>query len=173
MYSTNEPQTAFHQRISFCLDIYNQSVKVCTLFFAFIRISASIYCINPMFRFASKGGRPISMKMFVVWAPRSSRFKPRLQPKSQVQTQVPIQVPGSNPVNSCSIEEYFSLFSLVLYLLWFCSVCRFQLQFYFAGNAVSTKSLQQKSGNTGGQLEYFLLKIIFSCWTSNRLVVSC
>lgn len=27
VYSTNEPQTAFHQRISFCLDIYNQSVK--------------------------------------------------------------------------------------------------------------------------------------------------
>ncbi|EDO33969.1 predicted protein [Nematostella vectensis] len=27
IYSTNEPQGAFHQRISFCLDIYNQSVK--------------------------------------------------------------------------------------------------------------------------------------------------
>lgn len=27
IYSTNEPQNAFHQRISFCLDIYNQSVK--------------------------------------------------------------------------------------------------------------------------------------------------
>ncbi|XP_066936417.1 26S proteasome non-ATPase regulatory subunit 3-like [Clytia hemisphaerica] len=27
VYTTNEPQNAFHQRISFCLDIYNQSVK--------------------------------------------------------------------------------------------------------------------------------------------------
>lgn len=27
IYSTSEPQGAFHQRISFCLDIYNQSVK--------------------------------------------------------------------------------------------------------------------------------------------------
>ncbi|XP_046841637.1 26S proteasome non-ATPase regulatory subunit 3-like [Xenia sp. Carnegie-2017] len=27
LYSTNEPQAAFHQRIAFCLDIYNQSVK--------------------------------------------------------------------------------------------------------------------------------------------------
>eukprot|EP00112_Aurelia_sp_Birch-Aquarium-sp1_P011208 Seg236.5 transcript_id=Seg236.5/GoldUCD/mRNA.D3Y31 product="26S proteasome non-ATPase regulatory subunit 3" protein_id=Seg236.5/GoldUCD/D3Y31 len=27
VYSTTEPQNAFHQRISFCLDIYNQSVK--------------------------------------------------------------------------------------------------------------------------------------------------
>jgi len=27
VYTTSEPQNAFHQRISFCLDIYNQSVK--------------------------------------------------------------------------------------------------------------------------------------------------
>lgn len=27
IYSTNEPQAAFHQRITFCLDVYNQSVK--------------------------------------------------------------------------------------------------------------------------------------------------
>merc|ERR1712226_1361179 len=27
IYSTREPSTAFHQRISFCLDIHNQSVK--------------------------------------------------------------------------------------------------------------------------------------------------
>ncbi|XP_022788530.1 26S proteasome non-ATPase regulatory subunit 3-like [Stylophora pistillata] len=27
IYSTNEPQGAFHQRVSFCLDLYNQSVK--------------------------------------------------------------------------------------------------------------------------------------------------
>ncbi|XP_028401135.1 26S proteasome non-ATPase regulatory subunit 3-like [Dendronephthya gigantea] len=27
IYSTNEPQAAFHQRITFCLDIHNQSVK--------------------------------------------------------------------------------------------------------------------------------------------------
>jgi len=27
IYSTKEPMTAFHQRISFCLDIHNQSVK--------------------------------------------------------------------------------------------------------------------------------------------------
>lgn len=27
IYSTNEPQAAFHQRVSFCLDLYNQSVK--------------------------------------------------------------------------------------------------------------------------------------------------
>ena len=32
IYSTNEPQAAFHQRISFCLDIYNQSVKVSSWF---------------------------------------------------------------------------------------------------------------------------------------------
>ena len=28
IYSTGEPMAAFHQRISFCLDIHNQSVKV-------------------------------------------------------------------------------------------------------------------------------------------------
>ena len=28
IYSTKEPMTAFHQRICFCLDIHNQSVKV-------------------------------------------------------------------------------------------------------------------------------------------------
>lgn len=28
VYSTREPQLAFHQRISFCLDIHNMSVKV-------------------------------------------------------------------------------------------------------------------------------------------------
>lgn len=28
IYSTREPQLAFHQRISFCLDIHNMSVKV-------------------------------------------------------------------------------------------------------------------------------------------------
>ena len=27
VYSTREPQLAFHQRIKFCLDIHNQSVK--------------------------------------------------------------------------------------------------------------------------------------------------
>lgn len=27
IYSTNEPQGAFHQRVSFCLDLYNQSVR--------------------------------------------------------------------------------------------------------------------------------------------------
>lgn len=27
IYSTREPQLAFHQRISFCLDLHNQSVK--------------------------------------------------------------------------------------------------------------------------------------------------
>ena len=27
MYSTNEPQTAFDQRIQFCLQLYNESVK--------------------------------------------------------------------------------------------------------------------------------------------------
>lgn len=27
-YSTNEPQQAFHQRISFCLNLHNESVKV-------------------------------------------------------------------------------------------------------------------------------------------------
>lgn len=31
IYGTREPQLAFHQRISFCLDIHNMSVKV-TLF---------------------------------------------------------------------------------------------------------------------------------------------
>lgn len=30
IYSTREPQLAFHQRISFCLDIHNMSVKVST-----------------------------------------------------------------------------------------------------------------------------------------------
>ena len=28
IYSTNEPQVAFHQRISFCLNLHNESVKV-------------------------------------------------------------------------------------------------------------------------------------------------
>ena len=28
IYSTREPMAAFHQRISFCLDIHNHSVKV-------------------------------------------------------------------------------------------------------------------------------------------------
>jgi hypothetical protein len=28
IYSTREPMAAFHQRITFCLDIHNQSVKV-------------------------------------------------------------------------------------------------------------------------------------------------
>ena len=28
IYSTKEPQEAFHHRITFCLDIHNQSVKV-------------------------------------------------------------------------------------------------------------------------------------------------
>ncbi len=28
VYSTREPMAAFHQRITFCLDIHNQSVKV-------------------------------------------------------------------------------------------------------------------------------------------------
>lgn len=28
IYCTREPQAAFHQRICFCLDIHNQSVKV-------------------------------------------------------------------------------------------------------------------------------------------------
>jgi 26S proteasome regulatory subunit N3 len=27
VYSTNEPQAAFHQRTSFCLGMYNESVK--------------------------------------------------------------------------------------------------------------------------------------------------
>jgi 26S proteasome regulatory subunit N3 len=27
IYSTNEPQTAFHQRIGFCLSLHNDSVK--------------------------------------------------------------------------------------------------------------------------------------------------
>ena len=27
IYSTNEPQHAFHQRICFCLDLHNESVK--------------------------------------------------------------------------------------------------------------------------------------------------
>ena len=30
IYSTREPMSAFHQRISFCLDIHNSSVKVST-----------------------------------------------------------------------------------------------------------------------------------------------
>lgn len=28
IYATKEPQEAFHQRILFCLELYNQSVKV-------------------------------------------------------------------------------------------------------------------------------------------------
>jgi len=31
VYSTREPQKAFHNRISFCLDIYRNSVMVSTL----------------------------------------------------------------------------------------------------------------------------------------------
>ncbi len=32
IYSTREPMSAFHQRISFCLDIHNSSVKVKTIY---------------------------------------------------------------------------------------------------------------------------------------------
>jgi 26S proteasome regulatory subunit N3 len=28
VYSTQEPQNAFHQRISFCLNLHNESIKV-------------------------------------------------------------------------------------------------------------------------------------------------
>ena len=35
IYSTNEPMTAFHQRINFCLNIHNQSIKVCNSYFWF------------------------------------------------------------------------------------------------------------------------------------------
>ncbi|XP_023213164.1 26S proteasome non-ATPase regulatory subunit 3-like [Centruroides sculpturatus] len=35
VYCTREPQTAFHQRITFCLNIHNQSVKVSRLRFVF------------------------------------------------------------------------------------------------------------------------------------------
>uniref|UniRef100_A0A8C4R622 26S proteasome regulatory subunit RPN3 n=1 Tax=Eptatretus burgeri TaxID=7764 RepID=A0A8C4R622_EPTBU len=34
IYATREPQLAFHQRIAFCLDIHNMSVKVCFRFLA-------------------------------------------------------------------------------------------------------------------------------------------
>ena len=30
VYSTSEPQQAFHKRISFCLDVHNEAVKVST-----------------------------------------------------------------------------------------------------------------------------------------------
>lgn len=30
VYKTREPMAAFHQRIAFCLDIHNNSVKVCS-----------------------------------------------------------------------------------------------------------------------------------------------
>lgn len=33
VYSTKEPMGALHQRITFCLNIHNQSVKVCLVFF--------------------------------------------------------------------------------------------------------------------------------------------
>ena len=32
IYSTKEPQEAFHQRIQFCLDLYNTSIRVHTTF---------------------------------------------------------------------------------------------------------------------------------------------
>ena len=35
IYSTNEPQGAFHQRVSFCLDLYNQSVRVCKISYGY------------------------------------------------------------------------------------------------------------------------------------------
>ena len=28
LYASNEPQKAFHRRITFCLDLYNDAVKV-------------------------------------------------------------------------------------------------------------------------------------------------
>lgn len=31
IYASTEPQTAYNNRINFCLEIYNQSVKVCML----------------------------------------------------------------------------------------------------------------------------------------------
>lgn len=43
IYNTREPMTAFHQRISFCLDIHNASVKV--------RITSILYiCEQFIFR---------------------------------------------------------------------------------------------------------------------------
>lgn len=41
IYGTREPQLAFHQRISFCLDIHNMSVKV-TLTHAHVQVRAHV-----------------------------------------------------------------------------------------------------------------------------------
>ena len=35
IYSTKEPQEAFHQRIQFCLDLYNTSIRVPVLMFPY------------------------------------------------------------------------------------------------------------------------------------------
>ena len=33
VYTTNEPQQAFQRRITFCLDVHNEAVKVLDLFY--------------------------------------------------------------------------------------------------------------------------------------------
>ena len=42
IYSTNEPQGAFHQRVSFCLDLYNQSVRVCKISYGYHNVTFKI-----------------------------------------------------------------------------------------------------------------------------------
>lgn len=39
IYTTREPMAAFHQRISFCLDIHNASVKVSTKYYKAINMN--------------------------------------------------------------------------------------------------------------------------------------
>ena len=44
MYTTHEPQLAFHKRISFCLNIHNDAVKVSALTCAANLLLAGGHC---------------------------------------------------------------------------------------------------------------------------------
>lgn len=51
IYGTREPQLAFHQRISFCLDIHNMSVKVIhthlkLVYFTCVWWDVTAFCLN-------------------------------------------------------------------------------------------------------------------------------
>ena len=56
IYATREPMTAFHQRITFCLDIHNQSVKVSDCSNIFYLHSLCVYSLE----FFISGHSPLS-----------------------------------------------------------------------------------------------------------------
>lgn len=47
VYTTNDPQTAFHRRITFCLDVHNEAVKVRPrwLFYKLMLVSTDASCL--------------------------------------------------------------------------------------------------------------------------------